>query len=140
MTFILERLAVGDLEDLENPGEEIGSILIVAEEVEINPPPGKYYKISLKDGTPIPVEKMREAIGWIREHIASEKLLIACHYGVGRSASVVIGYLCSFGFGYREALDFVSSKRPGVDPMPDLEKTIRQSLNEQEGARKCTSR
>lgn len=129
MTFILERLAVGDLEDLEKPGEEIGSILIVAEEVEINPPPGKYYKISLKDGTPIPVEKMRDAIGWIREHIASEKVLVACHYGVGRSASVVIGYLCSMGFTYKEALDFVSSKRPGVDPMPDLEKTIKESLS-----------
>jgi len=46
-----------------------------------------------------PVEKMREAIGWIREHIASERVLAACHYGVGRSASVVTGYLCSLGFG-----------------------------------------
>ena len=36
MTFILERLAVGNLEDLEKLGEEIGSILIVAEEVEVD--------------------------------------------------------------------------------------------------------
>lgn len=138
MTFILERLALGNLEDLENPGREICSILNVAEEVEINPSPGKYYKISLKDGAPIPVEKMREAIGWVREHISSEKVLVACHYGVGRSASVVIGYLCSFGFGYREALDFVSSKRLRIDPIPGLEETIRESVNNLKGVRKCT--
>lgn len=138
MTFILERLAIGNLEDLENPGEEIGFILNVAEEVEVNLPTVKYKKIRLKDGMPIPVEKMREAIRWIREHISSGKVLIACHYGVGRSASIVIGYLSSFGFGYEEALDFVSSKGRRVDPMPDLEKTIRLSLNSLEGAPGCT--
>jgi hypothetical protein len=66
MTFILETLPVGDLEDLENPGEEIGSILTIAEEVEIGLPMARYKKIPLKDRTPIPVEKMRKVVGWIR--------------------------------------------------------------------------
>lgn len=123
---------------MENPPKEIGSILNVAEEVEVNLPRVKHNKIFLKDGVPIPVEMMREAIGWIREHIGSHKVLVACHYGVGRSASVVIGYLCSLGFRYNEALDFVSSRRPGVNPIPDLEETIKESLNNLEGGRKCT--
>jgi len=81
---------------------------------------------------PIPLEKMKEAINWIREHISSDRVLVACHYGVGRSASIIIGYLCSIGFGYKEALDFVSSKRPGVNPIPKLKETI-QNLNHQGG-------
>ena len=50
MTSILERSAVGNLEDLENPGGEIGSIFNVAEEVELNLPRVKHYKISFKEG------------------------------------------------------------------------------------------
>lgn len=124
-------MAIGDLKDLENPQGEVNSILNVAEEVEVDPPNHNYYKIPLKDGVPIPVEKMREAIDWIRTHIASGKVLVACHYGVGRSASIIIGYLCSIGFGYKEALNFVSSKKPGVNPIPELEETIKR-LNSKE--------
>ncbi len=123
---------------MKNFGQRIGSILNVAEEVEVNLLTAKYKKIPLKDGVPIPVERMREAINWIREHISSGKVLVACHYGVGRSASIVIGYLSSFGFGYEEALDFVFAKGRRVDPVPELEKTIRLSLNSLEGAPGCT--
>jgi protein-tyrosine phosphatase len=137
MTHILERLAIGDLKDLENPDKEVNSILNVAEEVEVNLPNHNYYKIPLRDGVPIPVEKMKEAVEWIQKHISSEKVLVACHYGVGRSASIIIGYLCSIGFGYNEALNFVSSKRPGVNPIPGLEDTIKR-LNHKEGNIKCT--
>jgi len=115
----------------------VNSILNVAEEVEVNLPNHNYYKIPLRDGVPIPVEKMKEAVEWIQKHISSEKVLVACHYGVGRSASIIIGYLCSIGFGYNEALNFVSSKRPGVNPIPGLEDTIKR-LNHKEGNIKCT--
>ena len=50
MLPIPEGLPVENLEDLENPGEEIGPILNVAEEVEVNLPRVKHYKISLKEG------------------------------------------------------------------------------------------
>ena len=63
MTFILERLPLGDL---ENPGEEIGSILNIAEEVEIGLPMARYKKIPPKDGAPIPAEKMWKAVACIR--------------------------------------------------------------------------
>ncbi len=114
----------------------MNSILNVAEEVDVNPPILNYHKIPLKDGVQIPPEKMKEAIDWIRKHISSDKVLVACHYGVGRSASIIIGYLCSFGFGYHEALNFVSSKRPGVNPIPELEKTIK-AINNHGGDGKC---
>ncbi|MGQ9508100.1 MAG: dual specificity protein phosphatase family protein [Thermodesulfobacteriota bacterium] len=132
MTSILERLAIGDLKDLEQPQEGVNFILNVAEEVEVSHPHLHYHKIPLKDGFPIPVEKMKEAISWIKRHIASGKVLVACHWGVGRSASVIIGYLCNLGFGYEEALEFVSSKKPGINPIPRLKETI-TNLNHQRG-------
>jgi len=131
-------LALGDLGDLENPGKGLRSVLNVAEEVEVSLPGLKYHKIPLKDGAYISPGKMREAIGWIRERVVEGKVLVACHYGVGRSASIVIGYLCSIGFGYQDALDLVSSKRSGVTPMPGLEETVNQSLNHLEGEKECT--
>ncbi len=122
------------MKDLEEPEEGVTSILNVAEEVEVHHPNLNYHKIPLKDGVPIPVDRMREAIRWIKTHISSDKVLVACHWGVGRSASIVIGYLCSLGFGYEEALNFVSSKRPGVNPIPGLKETI-QNLNHEGGER-----
>lgn len=114
---------------MENPEDGLESVLNVAEEVEVNLPHLNYHKIPLKDGIPIPPEKMREAIQWIQKQITSERVLVACHYGVGRSASIIIGYLCSIGFGYQEALDFVSSKRAGVNPIPGLKETIKETLD-----------
>jgi protein-tyrosine phosphatase len=129
MTYILRRLAIGNLEDLKNPGREISSILNVAEEVDVEHKNVRYRKIPLKDGNPVPVEKMREAINWIKDQTASGNVLVACHYGVGRSVSIVIGYLCSIGFTYTEARELLLSKLPRIDPMPGLENTIRESLN-----------
>ena len=113
---------------MENLGNGVGCVLNVAEEVDVTPPL-EYKKIPLKDGSIIPPQKMREAIGWIRDRIGSKKVLIACHYGVGRSASIAIGYLCSLGFGYQEAVEFVSSKKPKITPMPNLKESIQESLH-----------
>ncbi len=124
------------MESLENG---VGCVLNVAEEIEANPRSLEYKKIPLKDGNIIPPQKMWEAICWIRDRIASNKILVACHYGVGRSASIVIGYLCSLGFGYREALDFVSSKKPKITPMPKLEETIQESLRSSKEIEPCIS-
>lgn len=139
MTYILENLALGDIGDLESPKKEVKSVLNVAEEIEVSFPNLRYHKIPLKDGVIIPAEKMREAIGGIRERIAEGKVLVACHYGVGRSASIVVGYLCSIGFGYKEALDFVSSKRSGINPLLGLEETIKESLDHFQEVKECTS-
>ena len=123
---------------MENPGKGLKSVLNVAEEVEVRFPYLEYHKIPLKDGVIIPPEKMREDIEWIRKHIALGNVLVACHYGVGRSASIVVGYLCSIGYGYKEAVDFVSSKRSGVNPIPGLEETIKESLDHAQEVKKCT--
>ena len=128
ITFILPRLALGKRDGLEEPPTEVTAFLNVADDVDLYPPPGKYHKIPLQDGMPIPLEKMKEAISWIRRNISSHKIAVFCRYGKGRSASVIIAYLCSIGFDYREALELVASQRPGIDPLPGLAQTIKMTL------------
>jgi len=127
ITFILDRLALAKRDGLEETSQEITAFLNVANDIDLYPPPWVYHKIPLKDGTPIPVERMLEAIAWIQENIVSHKVLVFCRYGRGRSASVIIGYLCSIGFDYEDALRLVSSKKPDIYPLPELAETIRKA-------------
>lgn len=113
---------------MEKPQGEVASILNVAEEIDLETLHPGYHKIPLQDGKPIPPDKMKEAIMWIRDHMASGKVLVGCHYGVGRSPSIVIGYICSMGYGYEDALHLVSSKQTKVVPLPQLAETIRTTL------------
>ncbi|MCK5553711.1 MAG: dual specificity protein phosphatase family protein [Deltaproteobacteria bacterium] len=72
-------------------------------------------------------------------HIASEKVLVACQYGVGRCAWVVIGYLCNLGFKYKQTLDIVSSKRLGEIHSQILRKPSVSASVTWRGVHKCTS-
>lgn len=132
MVFILENLGLGNLEDAKNPPRKITALLNVADDIELYKPARKYYKIPLQDGPPVPQERMLEAINWIEKNKISDKILVFCRYGAGRSASVVIGYLCSLGFDYTEAVKFILSKKPDINPAPLLSKTIRMALRQKE--------
>jgi len=132
MVFILESLALGNIKDAKNPPQEITAFLNAADDIGLYKPAKKYYKIPLRDGVPIPEEKMSEAINWIAKNITSDKILVFCRYGAGRSASVVIGYLCSIGFDYPEAVKFILSKKPDIKPEPLLAETIRMVLKRKE--------
>ena len=140
MTFILENLALGNFEDAENPPRKITAFLNVADDVELSKHPKKYHKIPLVDGLPAPVEKILEAIHWIEKNIISDKILLFCRYGAGRSPSVVIGYLCSIGFDYTEAVKFVASRKPDVHTLPLLAETIRAALKQKKALFKVTTR
>jgi len=131
ITFILDRLALAKRDGLEETPQETTAFLNVGDVADLYPPPLIYHKIPLKDGTPIPVERMLEAIVWIQENIVSGKVLVFCRYGRRRSASVIIGYLCSTGLGYEDALRLVSSKKLDIYPLPELAETIRKALKEE---------
>ena len=131
ITYILPKLALGKRDGVEDSPSEVTAFLNVADDVvDLYPPLPNYHKIPLRDGTSPPVEKMKEAIDWIKKSMASgNKILVFCHYCSGRSPSVVIGYLCSLGFEYEEAVRFVSSKRPGIKPLPQLNEVIKMALS-----------
>lgn len=137
MVFILENLALGNIEDAESPPHEITAFLNVADDVKLYKPARKYYKIPLKDGLSVPEERMLEAIEWIKKNVISDKILVFCRYGAGRSPSVVIGYLCSIGFDYPEAVKFIASRKRDIDPLPLLAETVRKALEKKEGLYKA---
>lgn len=140
MVFILENLALGNIKDLENLPQNITALLNVADDIELYKPARKYYKIPLQDGPPVPEERMLEAIHWIEKNIISDKILVFCTFGAGRSVSVVIGYLCSIGFDYPEAVKFILSKKPDIDPLPLLAETIKIALRQRKALFKVTTR
>lgn len=124
MYFILERLAVSDIEDARKLPEEITAVLNCAEEHDTYREGIEYLKIPLEDFQPINPEYIPKAVEWIKEKIADHKVLVHCNAGIGRSPSIVVCYLCEIGFGFKEAVKLVQSRRPGAFPHRDLRSAI----------------
>ena len=129
ITHILERLAVGSTADARRAPETFTAILNVAEEVDLDVAGKTCHKIPLKDLIPISPEAMSEAIMWIKERIRHQGVLVVCKAGIGRSPSVVIGYLCTIGFGYDEAVRFVGGRRGDISPVPNLPSSIEDCIS-----------
>ena len=124
MKFIIDNLAIGGYEDALKPPSEITALLNVAEEKEIETKL-LYHKVPVVDMQPIPHEQMKEAIEWIRDHITRYKIMVFCNACIGRSPSVVIGYLCCFlGHSFGDAVEFVAKRKPDISVLPDLIRTI----------------
>ena len=126
MHFITDSILVGSLEDAKKPPNAIHGMLFVAGEHEIQPPTGMAYaRIPLKEfGEADPLAVM-EAVDWLERHAASQRLMVCCRAGMGRSVSMVIAYLCCVkGMSYEEAVNLAKMRRPGTTPLPALEQTI----------------
>jgi len=123
--FVLDNLAIGDFKEALNPPPEITALLCVAQEREIGETPLVYHKVPIIDLRPIPEAQLQEAIEWIKEHISTHKIMVFCNAGIGRSPSVVVGYLCGvLGYGFGEAVECVAKKRPYMSTLPNLINTI----------------
>jgi protein-tyrosine phosphatase len=124
MKFILDNLAIGSYEDALKPPSEITVLLNVAIEKDIETKL-LYHKVPIVDLQPIPSEQMKEAVEWIRNHIDRYKVMAFCNAGIGRSPSVVIGYLCCFlGYSFGDAVEFVAKRKPDISILPELIRTI----------------
>jgi len=125
MVFVLDELAVGNYEEAIAPHPRISALLNVAAERDLDSPRATYHKVPMIDMTPIPVEQMKEAVDWIRDQIPNHTVMVFCNSGVGRSPSVVIGYLCCvLGYGFGEAVEFVARKKTDISILPNLIRTI----------------
>ncbi|MBC8521694.1 MAG: dual specificity protein phosphatase family protein [Methanomicrobia archaeon] len=124
MKFILDNLAIGSYENALNPPYEVTALLNVANEKDIETDL-LYHKVPIIDMQPIPSEQMKEALEWIRAHIDRYKIMVFCNAGIGRSPSVVIGYICcSLGHSFGEAVEFVAKRKPEISILPKLIRTI----------------
>jgi protein-tyrosine phosphatase len=126
MHMISKQLLVGNIEAAREVHPAIGALLLVAEEYDVTPPSWvDYAKIPLKEFAAADPQQVREAVEWIERKIGSNRVLVCCRAGMGRSASIIIAYLCCVErLSYGEALKLVSARRPGALPLPFLEETI----------------
>nr|QNO52799.1 hypothetical protein HGGDFBBL_00031 [Methanosarcinales archaeon ANME-1 ERB6] len=124
MKFILENLAIGSYEEALKPPSEITALLNVAKEKDIETKL-LYHKVPIVDMQPIPSKQMKEAVEWIKDHIEWYKIMAFCNAGIGRSPSVVIGYLCCFmEYSFGDAVEFVAKRKPDISILPELIRTI----------------
>ncbi|MGE5309145.1 MAG: dual specificity protein phosphatase family protein [Deltaproteobacteria bacterium] len=127
MVFILDSLAIGDHNDARSMPPGIQAFLNVADEIDLQLPPGiPSHKVPIRDFIQIPPAQLREAVDWIRKVIPGCRILVSCNAGVGRSSSVVISYLCTVGFGFGQAVEFVAVKKPDISILPRLISSIRE--------------
>ena len=128
MHMITEKLLVGNINDAKEPPAKIGALLLVAAEYALESP---NWLISSR----IPFSEYAEAepllldraVSWVEQHLSSNRVMVCCRAGMGRSVSVVMAYLCCVqGMTYDEVLKFVMRRRPGAMPLPNLEEAITQ--------------
>lgn len=126
MDLILEHLAVGNAGEGAAPPGDVTALLCVAQEVDLpSVAVSRRHKIPVVDMQPIPDGQLREAVQWITDTIEGERILVFCNAGVGRSPSVVVGYLCCrLGYGFGQAVERVARRHPYMSILPDLIRTV----------------
>lgn len=126
MKFILDHLAIGSYEEALRPSSEITALLNVAKEKDLKTNL-LYHKVPIIDMQPIPSAQMLEAVKWIQKHISKHIIMVFCNAGIGRSPSVVIGYLCCFlNYDFGEAIEYVAKRKPDISILPNLLRTIEE--------------
>ena len=74
--------------------------------------------IDLADGEQYDIYPfLEEAHGYIKDKLNDHNVLVHCQMGISRSSTLVIAYMMKeYGMSFKEARDFVRSKRPEIDP------------------------
>ena len=130
MHLITDTLILGNIDDARQPMSAIKALLLVAEEYTIEPPAWiEYEKIPFKEFSVVDPARLDRAVAWLESRSPGSRMMVCCRVGMGRSASVVIAYLCcTQGMSYEDAVAFVKARRPGATPLPSLQETIEKVL------------
>lgn len=88
-------------------------------------------QIAVNDGHELPPDAIRTALRFIAQALHNNgKVLVHCHAGISRSASIVCAHLMKAGFSWDEALDLVRIHRPQVYPHPLVSLSIKKFFNQ----------
>ena len=128
MHMITETLLVGNINDARDPPVKVGALLLVAAEFALECPgwvvASRIPFSEYAEAEPLLLDR---AVSWVEQHLSSNRVLVCCRAGMGRSVSVVMAYLCCVqGMTYNEVLKLVMRRRPGAMPLPNLEEAITQ--------------
>lgn len=126
MHLITDTLLVGNIDDARRPPPQISALLLVAEEYTIEPATWlEYQHVPFKEFGKADPAHLNAAVEWLERYAPTNRTMVCCRAGMGRSVSVVIAYLCLVqGMSFSEALTLAKTRRPGALPLPELEKTI----------------
>lgn len=127
MHQITEQLFVGNIYEAAEPPTQIGALLFVAGEYDIELPGGiETTRIPFKEFGEAQAQLLADAVEWVERHVGDSRVMVCCRAGMGRSVSVVMAYLCCVEqMAYADVLKLVTTKRPGAMPLPNLEGTIK---------------
>ena len=128
MHLITETLLVGNINDAREPPVQVGAVLLVAAEYQLECPDwllsSRIPFMEYAEAEPILLDR---AVSWVERHMSERRVMVCCRAGMGRSVSVVMAYLCCVeGMAYAEVLKLVMKRRPGAMPLPNLEEAITQ--------------
>jgi protein-tyrosine phosphatase len=128
MHSITETLLVGNINDASAPPQQVSAVLLVAAEFNIQPPSWLLYgRIPFSEYAEAEPLLLDQAVSWVEQHLSSNRVMVCCRAGMGRSVSVVMAYLCCVQeMTYDEVLKLVMKRRPGAMPLPNLEEAITQ--------------
>lgn len=140
MHIIGESLLIGNIDDAREPAATVSAVLLVAEEYEVSPPSWvTFVKIPMQEFAPADPATLSRAVEWLEMHLPSNRVMVCCRAGIGRSASVVIAYLCCVqGMAYSEAARFVMVRRPGAMPLPKLQEAIQELISRRQNRDRIT--
>ena len=124
--MITPRLSVGNSQDAHEVPPTHSALLLVAEEFDVCPPTWiEYAKIPLTEYAAANIDAVASAVDWIERHIATNRIIVCCRAGMGRSVSMVLAYLCCVdGMQYADAERLVKARRPGACPLPGMDGVI----------------
>jgi protein-tyrosine phosphatase len=126
MHLITDSLVVGNLDDAQDPSPVVGGLLFVAEEHIVCPPAWVDYAwIPFKEFTVPDPLLLARSVQWLEDRLPTNRVMVCCRAGMGRSVSVVIAYLCCVqGMAYDGAVKLAKTRRPGALPLPRLQEAI----------------
>ena len=118
MSLIINNLYLGSKSDAFSTEFTNASILNCAKEVPKSPYCKDYLHLPLDD---VYEEQLSPYFTIANEFIENQlqkgnKVLVHCHAGISRSASIIIGFLMYKNMSFTEAYDYVKSKRNIIDP------------------------
>jgi protein-tyrosine phosphatase len=128
MHMITEKLLVGNINDAKEPPVKIGALLLVAAEYASESPSWLISgRIPFSEYAEAEPHLLDQAVSWVEQHIADNRVMVCCRAGMGRSVSVVMAYLCCVeGMQYSEVMQLIMKRRPGAMPLSNLDEAIIQ--------------
>ena len=136
MNYIMDNIYIGNSQDAINKDllDELGisACLNCAEDLDYECKVEHYSKVGLLDGPCDQMEKFIQAVDELDLLLESgHKVLVHCHCGVSRSATVVAAWIArTQKKTIYQALDEIAKNRPRIGPRQALIFLAREANNE----------